>query len=103
MKKLINGPDDVASESMEGFVAAFPQYVRSLENVRAIVRRDAPIQGKVAVVTGGGSGHEPMWWCYVGRGMSDAGVLGNIFAAPPPRPIYQTAKAVDGGRGVLFI
>jgi dihydroxyacetone kinase-like protein len=103
MKKLINSPDDVASESMEGFVAAFPQHVRRLENVRAIVRRDAPIQGKVAVVTGGGSGHEPMWWCYVGRGMPDASVLGNIFAAPPPRPIYQTAKAVDGGRGILFI
>src|ERR1017187_7675959 len=66
MKKLINSPDDVASETMEGLVAAFPQSVRSLEGVRAIVRRDAPIQGKVAVVTGGGSGHEPMWWCYVG-------------------------------------
>jgi dihydroxyacetone kinase len=103
MKKLINSPDDVASETMEGLVAAFPQSVRSLEGVRAIVRRDAPIQGKVAVVTGGGSGHEPMWWCYVGRGMPDASIVGNIFAAPPPSPIYQTAKAVDGGRGVLFI
>jgi dihydroxyacetone kinase len=103
MKKLINSPDDVASETMEGLVAAFPQSVRSLEGVRAIVRRDAPIQGKVAVVTGGGSGHEPMWWCYVGRGMPDASIVGNIFAAPPPGPIYQTAKAVDGGRGVLFI
>jgi dihydroxyacetone kinase len=103
MKKLINSPDDVASETMEGFVSAFPQSVRSLEGVRALVRRDAPIQGKVAVVTGGGSGHEPMWWGYVGRGLPDASVLGNVFAAPPPGPIYQTAKAVDGGRGVLFI
>lgn len=103
MKKLINSPDDVASEIMEGFAEAFPWSVRSLESVRAIVRRDAPIKDKVAVVTGGGSGHEPMWWCYVGRGMPDASILGNIFAAPPPGPICQTAKAVDGGRGVLFI
>ncbi len=103
MKKLINNPDDVASETMEGLVLAFPESVRSLDGVRAIVRRDAPIQGKVAVVTGGGSGHEPMWWCYVGRGMPDASIAGNIFAAPPPGPIYQTAKAVDGGRGVLFV
>ena len=103
MKKLMNSPDDVASETMEGFVAAFPQWVRGIEGVRAIARRDAPIQGKVAVVTGGGSGHEPMWWCYVGRGMPDASIAGNIFAAPPPDPIYQTAKAVDGGRGILFI
>jgi dihydroxyacetone kinase-like protein len=103
MKKLINSPDQVASETMEGLVAAFPQKVKVFAGVRAVVRRDAPVQGKVAVVTGGGSGHEPMWWCYVGQGMPDASVVGNIFAAPPPDPIYQTAKAVDGGRGVLFI
>ncbi len=103
MKKLINSPDDVASETMEGLALAFPQSVKRLEGVRAIARCDAPIQGKVAVVTGGGSGHEPMWWCYVGRGMPDASVAGNIFAAPPPGPIYKTAKAVDGGRGVLFV
>ena len=103
MKKLINSADDVATEAMEGFIEAFPQWVTGLEGIRAVVRRDAPILGKVAVVTGGGSGHEPLWWCYVGRGMPDASVAGNIFAAPPPDPIYQTAKAVHGGRGVLFI
>ena len=103
LKKLINNPDDVASETMEGFAAAFPQSVRILENVRAIVRHDAPIPGKVAVVTGGGSGHEPMWWGYVGPGLPDASVIGNVFAAPPPGPIYQTAKAVESGSGVLFI
>lgn len=103
MKKLINSPDDVALETMEGFAAAFPQAVRMLEGVRAIVRRDAPVQDKVAVVTGGGSGHEPMWWGYVGLGLPDASVIGNIFAAPPPGAIYQTAKAVESGRGVLFV
>lgn len=103
MKKLINAPDDVASETMEGLALAFPHLVRKLEGVRALVRPDAPILGKVAVVTGGGSGHEPMWWCYVGHGMPDASIAGNIFAAPPPSPIYQTAKAVDGGHGILFV
>ncbi len=103
MKKLINNPDDVATETMEGFAAAFPQSVKILENVRAIVRRDAPVKGKVAVMTGGGSGHEPMWWGYVGPGLPDASVIGNVFAAPPPGPIYQTAKAIESGRGVLFI
>jgi dihydroxyacetone kinase len=99
----MNSPDEVASETMEGFAAAFPQSVRILSNVRAILRRDAPIRGKVSVVTGGGSGHEPMWWGYVGPGLPDASVIGNVFAAPPPGPIYQTAKAVEGGRGVLLI
>jgi dihydroxyacetone kinase-like protein len=103
MKKLINDPDDVASETMEGLALAFPQLVRKLEGVRALVRSDTPILGKVAVVTGGGSGHEPMWWCYVGRGLPDASIAGNIFAAPPPGAIYKTAKAVDGGNGVLFV
>lgn len=85
MKKLINSPDDVASEALEGLILAYPELVRRLEGIRAIARLDAPIEGKVAVVTGGGGGHEPMWWCYVGRGMPDASVAGNIFAAPPPR------------------
>lgn len=88
---------------MEGLVAAFPQKVKTLSGIRAVFRCDAPIQGKVAVVTGGGSGHEPMWWSYVGRGMPDASAVGNVFAAPPPGRIYETAKAAHGGRGVLFI
>lgn len=103
MKKLINSPDDVAFETMEGLVAAFPQKVKTPPGVRSVVRCDAPIEGKVAVVTGGGSGHEPMWWCYVGRGMPDASAVGNVFAAPPSGRIYETAKAVHGGRGILFI
>ncbi|HVN77750.1 MAG TPA: dihydroxyacetone kinase subunit DhaK, partial [Terriglobia bacterium] len=101
MKKLINDPNDVALEAIEGLALAFPQYLRKLEGVQAVVRRDSPIQGKVAVLTGGGSGHDPMFPGYVGRGMADASVAGNIFASPPPMPIYETAKAAHGGAGVL--
>ena len=103
MKKLINDPNDVALEAIEGLALAFPQYLRKLEGVQAVVRRDSPIQGKVAVLTGGGSGHDPMFPGYVGRGMADASVAGNIFASPPPMPIYETAKAAHGGAGVLFL
>ena len=103
MKKLINDPNDVALESIEGLALAYPQYVRKLEGIQAVVRRDSPIPGKVAVLTGGGSGHDPMFPGYVGRGMADASVAGNIFASPPPMPIYETAKAAHGGKGVLFL
>lgn len=103
MKKLINNPDDVALQAIEGLALAFPQYVRKLPSLQVVVRRDAPVSGKVTIVTGGGSGHEPMFAGYVGRGMADASVAGNIFASPPPPPILQAAKAAYGGEGVLFI
>jgi len=103
MKKLINDPNTVALEAVEGLALAYPQYIRKLDGIQAVVRRDAPIPGKVVVLTGGGSGHEPMFLGFVGRGMADASVAGNIFASPPPPPIYQTAKAVHGGAGVLFL
>ena len=103
MKKLINNPDDVALQAIEGLTLAFPQYVRKLPGLQAVVRRDAPVSGKVTIVTGGGSGHEPMFAGFVGRGMADASVAGNIFTSPPPPPIFQAAKAAHGGQGVLFI
>jgi len=103
LKKLINDPNQVALETIEGLALAYPQYLRKLEGLQAVVRNDAPISGKVAVLTGGGSGHEPMFAGYVGRGMADASVAGNIFASPPPSPIYETGKAVHGGAGVLFL
>lgn len=102
-KKLINNPNRVASEVVEGLALAFPHLVRKLEGLQAVVRKDAPEPGKVAVIVGGGSGHEPMFLGYVGRGMAMAGVAGNIFTSPPPIPIYETAKAAHGGAGVLFL
>lgn len=103
IKKLLNDPNEVARETVEGLALAFPQFICQIEGLQAVMRKDAPIQGKVAVVTGGGSGHEPMFLGYVGRGMADASVAGNVFASPPPSPIYETAKAAHGGAGVIFL
>lgn len=103
MKKVINNPNDFAREVIEGLALAYPQYVRQLPGFQAVLRNDAPVLGKVTVLTGGGSGHEPMFAGYVGRGMADASVAGNVFASPPPPPIYEAAKAAHGGAGVLFL
>lgn len=103
MKKLINDPNSVAAETVEGLALAFPQVLRQLDSLQVVVRRDAPVSGKVAVLTGGGSGHEPMFLGFVGRGMADASVAGNVFTSPPPQPIVQAARAVHSGAGVLFL
>ena len=103
MKKLINDPYAVAVQTIEGLALAYPQYLRQLEGLTAVVRRDAPVAGKVAILSGGGSGHEPMFAGFVGRGLADGSVAGNIFTSPPPQPIYQTAKAIHGGAGILFL
>ena len=103
MKKLINDPNRVAVESLEGMALAHPRLIRKLDGLPAVARVDSPVTGKVTVVTGGGSGHEPLFMGYVGPGMPDASVAGNIFAAPPGELIYQTTKAVHGGRGILFV
>jgi phosphoenolpyruvate---glycerone phosphotransferase subunit DhaK len=103
MKKLINDPNQVVRETIEGMALAHPQLIRQLPGLQALVRRDAPVAGKVAVLTGGGSGHEPMFGGFVGPGMADGSVAGNVFASPPPDPIVSTAKAIQGGAGVLFL
>ena len=103
MKKLINDPNQVVRESIEGLTLAYPQYVRQVEGLQTVVRRDAPVRNKVAVLSGGGSGHEPMFAGFVGRGLADGSVAGNIFTSPPPAPIVATAKAIHGGAGVLFL
>ncbi|HWB87504.1 MAG TPA: dihydroxyacetone kinase subunit DhaK [Bryobacteraceae bacterium] len=103
MKKLINNPDAVASETLDGLALAYPLILRKVEGVQSVIRCDAPVAGKVAVLTGGGSGHEPLFAGYVGRGLADGSVAGNIFASPPPGPIVATAKAIHAGRGVLFL
>ncbi|MFO7153131.1 MAG: dihydroxyacetone kinase subunit DhaK [Bacillota bacterium] len=103
MKKLINNPEVVVEEMLEGMVRAFPQYVRKLDGYNVIVRADAPVKGKVALVSGGGSGHEPSHAGYVGKGMLDAGVAGAVFTSPTPDQIFEAIKAVDGGAGVLLV
>ncbi|ADD03039.1 dihydroxyacetone kinase, DhaK subunit [Thermoanaerobacter italicus Ab9] len=103
MKKLINNPNDVVKEMIGGLLAAYPSYLRKLDNIDVIVRKDAPVEGKVGLVSGGGSGHEPAHAGYVGYGMLDAACPGAVFTSPTPDQIYEAIKAVDGGKGVLLI
>ena len=103
MKKLINNPNDVVKEMIGGLLTAHPSYLRKLDNIDVIVRKDAPVEGKVGLVSGGGSGHEPAHAGYVGYGMLDAACPGAVFTSPTPDQIYEAIKAVDGGKGVLLI
>lgn len=104
IQKLINAPDDLISELIEGMVSAHPHLLcREGETGRAIVAVNGPRPGKVGIVIGGGSGHEPAFAGYVGRGLADAAPLGNIFASPSPSQIMDAAFAADGGAGVLFL
>jgi phosphoenolpyruvate---glycerone phosphotransferase subunit DhaK len=103
MKKFINDPFDVVDEMLDGFIDVYGRYVRKLPNARALVRADAPVQGKVGVITGGGSGHKPAFIGFIGKGMLDAVAVGEIFTSPPPISVVEAAKAAHGGRGVLFL
>src|SRR5919205_2254398 len=103
MKKLINSPDAVLRDALEGMAAAHGDRVRVNYDPPYIVRADAPVQGKVAIVSGGGSGHEPMHGGFVGRGMLDAACPGEVFTSPTPDQMMEATKAVDGGAGVLHI
>ena len=103
MKKLINRPEDVLRDSLEGFALAYADRVRVHSDPFVIVRSDAPIRGKVGIVSGGGSGHEPMHNGFVGLGMLDAACPGDIFASPTPDQILEAAHSVSGDAGVLFI
>ena len=102
MKKLINDPDDVLSESLRGMEAAHPRLRVDHEN-RVVFRADAPAPGKVGLVSGGGSGHEPLHGGFVGHGMLDAAACGEVFTSPVPDQILAATKGVDGGAGVLHI
>src|SRR5919206_1577283 len=103
MKKLINAPEDVLRDALEGTAAAHGDRVRVNFDPPYIVRADAPVQGKVAIVSGGGSGHEPMHGGFVGRGMLDAACPGEVFTSPTPDQMEWATRKVDGGAGVLHI
>lgn len=103
MKKVINNPEQVVEEMLQGAVLAHPQYVKRVEGFNVLVRANSPVQGKVALVSGGGSGHEPSHAGYVGRGMLDGAVAGAVFTSPTPDQVYEAVKAVDGGQGVLLV
>jgi dihydroxyacetone kinase len=101
MKKLINNPDHVVTEMIEGFVAAYGNEYEKLQDVKGIVRKNK--QDKVGILTGGGSGHEPLFMGFVGEGLADGAALGNVFAAPTPNTVLEVTKAIDSGKGVLYV
>ncbi|MGJ4843944.1 dihydroxyacetone kinase subunit DhaK [Leifsonia sp. Le1] len=103
MKKLINGVPDVVDESLDGFARAHSDIVKVSHDPRFVSRADGPVQGKVGLISGGGSGHEPLHAGFVGKGMLDAAVPGEVFTSPTPMPIVEATKAADGGAGVLHI
>jgi dihydroxyacetone kinase-like protein len=103
MKKLINDPEAVVRESLEGIAAAHGDRVRVNYDPAYIVRVDAPVQGKVGLVSGGGSGHEPLHGGFVGYGMLDGACPGEVFTSPTPDQMQAATEAVDGGAGVLHV
>ncbi len=102
MQKLINDPADVVSEALRGMAAAHPE-LRIDHEQRIVFRGDAPVQGKVGLVSGGGSGHEPLHGGFVGPGMLDAACAGEVFTSPVPDQVVAATSGVDGGAGVLHI
>jgi len=103
MKKLINNPEDVVKEELQGVALAHPDLVKVHFDPNFVYRADAPVKGKVAILSGGGSGHEPMHGGFVGHGMLDAACPGAVFTSPTPDQMLEATKAVDGGAGVLHI
>ncbi|MCL5444378.1 dihydroxyacetone kinase subunit DhaK [Lactobacillus johnsonii] len=104
MKKIINDPSNVVSEMVDGLVRSYPQYLTQIDGTEAVVRTDKDsMKGKVGLVSGGGSGHEPAHAGYVGQGMLSAAVCGQVFTSPTPDQIYEAIKAVDQGQGVFCI
>src|SRR5689334_24240001 len=102
MKKLINDPANVVSDALHGIAAAHPELRVDYHN-KIIYRGDAPARGKVGLVSGGGSGHEPLHGGFVGLGMLDAACAGEVFTSPVPDQMLEATKTVDGGAGVLHI
>lgn len=104
MKKLINDPFEVVDETIEGILVAYPNHLkRCAGSQRALMRADGPIEGKVSIVTGGGSGHIPVFLGYVGPGLLDAVSIGQVFSSPSPDDMFAATNAAHGGVGVLYL
>jgi phosphoenolpyruvate---glycerone phosphotransferase subunit DhaK len=102
MQKILNDPEPFVDEMLEGILAAHSDQLRR-PSPRAIVRVDAPVDGKVAIATGGGSGHLPVFMGYVGRGLIDGAAIGNVFASPSSDDMLEVTRAISGGHGVLYL
>jgi len=104
MKKIINEPHAFVDEFVEGILLAHPDLLKTpADDRRVLVRADAPIKGKVGIITGGGSGHLPLFKGYVGRGLCDGVAIGNVFSSPSSAQVLEATKAVSGGAGVLYL
>jgi dihydroxyacetone kinase-like protein len=103
VKKFLNNPEDIVPESLAGLGAAHPDLVKIDLEHQLVLRKDAPVKGKVALISGGGSGHEPLHGGFVGVGMLDAAAAGAVFTSPVPDQMLAATKAVDGGAGVIHV
>lgn len=103
MQRIINDPSNVVEDAVSGYLKAFPQYFAATENPRALKHPSAPVAGKVGVVTGGGSGHEPAFLGYVGRNLLDAVAVGELFSSPTAKAFFDAVKAADSGKGVACL
>jgi dihydroxyacetone kinase-like protein len=103
MQKIINDPSAFVDEMLEGVLLAHPDQLRRARDPRVIVRADAPRQGKVGIVTGGGSGHLPVFMGYVGLGLADGVAVGNVFASPSSEQILEATREVNGNAGVVYL
>ncbi|RME49644.1 MAG: dihydroxyacetone kinase subunit DhaK [Chloroflexi bacterium] len=103
MKKIINNPADFVPEMLEGLLKAHPDQLSYAEDIHSIVRADAPVEGKVALATGGGSGHLPVFLGYVGKGMLDGCAVGDVFSSPSAEQMLWVTQRIHGGKGVVYI
>ena len=103
MQKFINDPSLVVDEMLQGFVKAHTDLISNTENDRVLKYKNAPVEGKVGIVTGGGSGHKPAFIGYIGKNMCDAVAVGEIFTSPPAQMFYDAIRCADGGRGVAIL
>lgn len=101
--KIYNNPEKVADEAVEGFLRAHKKKYKRIGDYNAVARNETPIDDKVAVLIGGGAGHEPVFLEFIGEGLADVSVNGDIFTSPNPDMIYEATKHVDSGKGVLYL
>lgn len=103
MQKIINDPGNVVDEMLQGFVKAHPELIAVTGNERVLKYRNAPVENKVGIVTGGGSGHKPAFIGYIGRNMVDAVAVGELFSSPPAQMFYDAIREADAGKGVAIL
>lgn len=103
MKKILNDPEEFVADMLDGLYKAHPEQLDYVEDIHSLVRADAPVEGKVGLMTGGGSGHLPVFLGYVGQGMLDGCAIGDVFQSPSVEQIANVTRRIDGGKGVVYI